>query len=289
MFVCVRGRECVRERADVLDIVFALAAHELHRHARERERARMCVSVCVREGVCEREREGERADPLDIVCALAVHELQRDRHTNTRECDMHQLHTHTHTRTHMDESCTHYTHTHTHGWMSHNWVTCWYRFGSQRTRTLRTQTHAHTHTNESCTAYTHTHTHTHTQTWIFMNQSCVDIIFAVGAHALPMNESCHAYKWVMSQIWMSHVTHMNASCLTYEWIMSHIWMSQVTHMNESCHTQDWVIAHVRIYHVTQLTSFLLSARERAPEKRLIHTCDMTLNLCDMARTYVWRD
>ena len=32
-------------------------------------------------------------------------------------------------------------------------------------------------------------------------------------------------SWVMSHIWMSHVSHMNESCLTYEWVMSHIWMS----------------------------------------------------------------
>jgi len=34
-----------------------------------------------------------------------------------------------------------------------------------------------------------------------------------------MNEACH--------IWMRHVT--------YEWVMSHIWMSHVTLMNEACH------------------------------------------------------
>ena len=27
-----------------------------------------------------------------------------------------------------------------------------------------------------------------------------------------------------------HVTHMNESCHTYEWVMSHIWMSHVTHI-----------------------------------------------------------
>ena len=29
---------------------------------------------------------------------------------------------------------------------------------------------------------------------------------------------------------------MNESCHTYEWVMSHMWMSHVTLMNESCHT-----------------------------------------------------
>jgi len=43
-----------------------------------------------------------------------------------------------------------------------------------------------------------------------------------------MNESCHTYEWVMSHIWMIHVTHMT-------WVMSHICMSQITHMQESSH------------------------------------------------------
>jgi len=64
-----------------------------------------------------------------------------------------------------------------------------------------------------------------------------------------MNESCHTYEWVMSHIWMSHVTHMNESCHTYEWVMSHIWMSHVTHMNESCHTYEWVMSYIWMSHV----------------------------------------
>ena len=92
-----------------------------------------------------------------------------------------------------------------------------------------------------------------------------------------MNESCHTYEWgchiwisciiyewVMSHIWMSHVTHMNESFHTYEWTMSHIWISHVTHMTESCHTcmnyvthmnepyhrNEWVISRMNEAHHT---------------------------------------
>jgi len=68
------------------------------------------------------------------------------------------------------------------------------------------------------------------------------------------NESCHTYEWVMSHIWMSHVTQVNESCHTCEWVMSHIWMSHVTHMNESCHiwkegtsplnVREWGMSHM---------------------------------------------
>jgi len=32
------------------------------------------------------------------------------------------------------------------------------------------------------------------------------------------------------------VAYMNEACLTCEWVMSHVWMSHVTRTNESCHT-----------------------------------------------------
>ena len=49
-----------------------------------------------------------------------------------------------------------------------------------------------------------------------------------------MNESCHTYEWVMSHIWMSHVTHMNESRHTYEWVMSHIWVPCHRHIRGGC-------------------------------------------------------
>jgi len=93
----------------------------------------------------------------------------------------------------------------------------------------------------------------------------------------------HKYKWVVSHVYMSHVTrvnvrqehvwmspvthvnpiyvtHMNESCHTcetdschrYEWVIPHVWMSHVTHvkpihvtgMNESYHTYEWVMSHM---------------------------------------------
>ena len=74
-----------------------------------------------------------------------------------------------------------------------------------------------------------------------------------------MNESCHTYEWVMSHIWMSHVTHMNESCHTWEWVMSHIWvvvshiwMSNLAHVNESRDTYEWVMSHIWMRNVTHM-------------------------------------
>ena len=67
-----------------------------------------------------------------------------------------------------------------------------------------------------------------------------------------MNESCHTHDWVMSHVWMRHVTHMNESCHTHEWVLSHVWMSHVTHLNKSCHTYESGMSHIRMSHITHL-------------------------------------
>ena len=56
-------------------------------------------------------------------------------------------------------------------------------------------------------------------------------------------ESCHAYEWViccwvMSRIWMSHITHTNESYHTVG--NTHLFVSHVTHINGSCHAYQWV-------------------------------------------------
>jgi len=78
------------------------------------------------------------------------------------------------------------------------------------------------------------------------------------SHVSHMNESCFAYEWVMSLIWMSHVSHMNESCLAYEWVMSLIWMSHVSHMNESCLAYEWVMSLIWMSHVSPMNESYLA-------------------------------
>ena len=100
------------------------------------------------------------------------------------------------------------------------------------------------------------------------------------------DESCHAYKLAIYDIWMIRVwrmnqivahmneschtrysfssvfdfcsngtftyTHMDESCRTCECDMSHMLMSHVTHVNESCHTYEWVMSHIWMSHVTHM-------------------------------------
>jgi len=81
------------------------------------------------------------------------------------------------------------------------------------------------------------------------NESRYTIRMCYDAH---VSESRHAYGWVMSRIWMSHVTHMDESRHAYGWVMSRIWMSHVTHMDESCHAYGWVMSRIWMSHVTQI-------------------------------------
>jgi len=138
-----------------------------------------------------------------------------------------------------------------------------------------------THMNESC----HTHgwvvSHIRMYHFIQMNASChtygriisrmKGILTRCIKHVIStshmyfirvsrINEPRHTWKWVKSDVWISHVACVGESCRTYEWVMSHIrkiltrntkhvvsashvWMVRVTHMNEiwmshvtECHT-----------------------------------------------------
>jgi len=63
----------------------------------------------------------------------------------------------------------------------------------------------------------------HMRTWNPPRASRM-LIYTMG-HVTHINESCHAYDWIMSDVRNYH-----------EWVMPDIWMSHVTHMNKSCLT-----------------------------------------------------
>ena len=89
-----------------------------------------------------------------------------------------------------------------------------------------------------------------------------------GSYITRMNESCHAYEWAMSHVWMSHATRMkalrashtclwvhaislNVPCHAYAWVTSHI-------LNELCHAYAWVTSHILKIHVTDMKALRAS-------------------------------
>ena len=87
-----------------------------------------------------------------------------------------------------------------------------------------------------------------------------------------MNEACHTYEWVMSHIWMSHVTHMNESFHTDECVMSLCDMNTSchTHVNESCHT------HVNGLCPTHVNESC-HTQEVLQQQVMSHTCERVMS------------
>jgi len=50
-----------------------------------------------------------------------------------------------------------------------------------------------------------------------------------------INEVWWKYKWITSQVWMSHVTHLKGSRRNYEWVTSRMWMSRDIHRLAAWH------------------------------------------------------
>jgi len=63
---------------------------------------------------------------------------------------------------------------------------------------------------------------------------CVTCLIYMGDTS-PLGVSM-SHTWTRTPTW-------DMPCHVYEWVMSHIWMSHVTHMNESCHTHEPALQH----------------------------------------------
>jgi len=131
---------------------------------------------------------------------------------------------------------------------------------------------------------THSHASWHVASWVCHTHTTVNLSRTdVGMSHVAFHESCH--------------TRMNKLRCTYGWVMSHIWMSHVTHMNESCHIFEWVwIGHVTCMNVPsglpQHVTHVLSALTRSllPVSHT-HTYErVTTHICTqfIARIYMSR-
>jgi len=92
-----------------------------------------------------------------------------------------------------------------------------------------------THMNESCHTYV---------TWlIYMWHDSMNVC----------GESCHTYEWVMSHI--RDVTHLYVArlYLCMWWVMSHIWMSHVTHMWRDSSTRGTTLLMYVVSNVTHMS------------------------------------
>ena len=116
-------------------------------------------------------------------------------------------------------------------------------------------------------------------------------LFSFFGEPLPcrfLGESCLTYEWVMSHVWMSHVSYMNESCLTYEWVMSHIWVSHVYFFNSSRPIHRWVVSHLWMGHVTHARYGTEAQLQTQTKYQIwIHICtrDMTRDMNSYAHSH----
>ena len=119
--------------------------------------------------------------------------------------------------------------------------------------------HADANTNETCHAHewvmVHLNKSRRIPAWVMSHASGMTF---VSCHTQTVTS--HSHEWVMSHMgmschmqmshvtltWMSHVAGaiFAARGIHAPWVMSRIWMSHVTHVNESCHTYKWVTSHI---------------------------------------------
>jgi len=155
-----------------------------------------------------------------------------------------------------------------------------------------------THMNESCHTYrssandragqvsrvTQMHESCHTYKWV-MSHIWMSHVTHMDESFTHMNESCHTYGWVMSHIWMSHVTHTAVLPTTQqdEWIMSRAWMRHITHMNETCHTHEWVMSHTWTSHITHMNGSCHTYERVMSHTWMIHITHIN----ESCHTYEW--
>ena len=156
---------------------------------------------------------------------------------------------------------------------------------------------------------------------IWMLQRICRIPAAVSelSHVTHMNESLHAYEWVMSRIWMSHVTHVNEPCRRCGRVLSHIWIIHVTHvheiespyMNFRVHFSSycshstavlqcvavccnaWVMSHkwdmTHLWNLEGSCSNSAAARKNHVWQDSFKSGTWLIYACDMTHSHVWSD
>ena len=96
--------------------------------------------------------------------------------------------------------------------------------------------------------------------------SCHDVhaMMFIFLTSCMYNKTCinlHHFVWCNDNTWYTIIYNDH----TYEWVMSHIWMSHVTHMNESCHNMiihDTPLSTMMIHATKQITP--IQSRSKVP-------------------------
>ena len=147
-------------------------------------------------------------------------------------------------------------------------------------------------------SYVYSMTHSHVWRDSFIRVTWLTIMcdtthsYVNSMHFLYMTWP-HTYEWVLSHIYLGHITHMNESRHTYKWVTSHIWVRPGANENTSCHARMWVMSHndsfIRVtwhsyvWHYYSCVGHDMLTRVTW----LIHACDRHIHIYDMTHSCEW--
>jgi len=129
------------------------------------------------------------------------------------------------------------------------------------------------------------------ETWLIHIRDMTHSYMRHDSFKWDADESClmcecvisYIYQWVMSHVWMSHVSYMNGSCLIYEWVMPHIWMGHASQVSSILDADECDMTHSHMRHDSFIYETWLIRMRRGwvwhdsftYETWLIHVWDMT--------------
>ena len=116
--------------------------------------------------------------------------------------------------------------------------------------------------------------------YVCMSRICMSHIRIVSCECATSLIRNASREWVMSLMWMSHVTHVNESC---EWVMALIC---VTDMNESCHISEWVMLHIWMCACEYVVSLIQQVDTVVSRVRMSHVTRMYTSWGACACAYV---
>jgi len=117
------------------------------------------------------------------------------------------------------------------------------------------------------------------------------------SHVIHMIQSCHAHEWVVSQIWMNHITRVNESRHVEGFrlvrVFAHVCVTWPIHTCEMTHPCVWQDLVMRVTWPIHMCNMTYSCEWHDSSTRVTWGLSMCMtwksHLCGITCSYVWHD